>query len=141
MSAIKRGERWVSKFQYEGRQRWTPGGPWRTKRQAQEAERRYRDRLQARRTEETCASFAERWLEEWPRPAASTRRSYSEAAKRFAEHFGPTPLGEVERLSARAWALTVPRGISRVIGILYEDARNLGLIESNPFSGLRLLGV
>ena len=34
---------------------------------ASEAERRYRDRIESRRTQETCASFAERWLEEWPR--------------------------------------------------------------------------
>jgi integrase len=32
----------------------------------------------------------------------------------------------------------VPRGISRVIGIMFEDARNIGLVESNPFSRLRL---
>lgn len=100
--------------------------------------RRYRDRLEARRTEETCASFAERWLEEWKRPETSTQRLYAAAARRFADHFGPTPLGEVERLSARTWALSVPRSVSRVIGTMYEDARNIGLVESNPFSNLRL---
>jgi integrase len=133
VSAFRRGSGWVSKFQLRGRQHWTPGGPWQTKRHAQEAER-----LEARRTEETCASFVVRWLEEWPRPAASTRRNYSDAVKRFADHFGPTPLGEVERMSARAWALTVPRGISRVVGIMFEGARNIGLVEHNPFSRLRL---
>jgi len=140
MSAFRRNGTgpYVSKFQMRGKVHWTPGGPWETKRQAEEAERRYRDHLHDRRTDQTCASFAERWLEEWPRPAASTRRSYSDAAKRFADHFGPTPLGDVERLSARAWALTVPRGISRVIGIMFEDARNIGLVESIPFSRLRL---
>ena len=65
MSVFRRGDEWVSKFQHRGRQQWTPGSPWPTKRQAQEAERRYKDRLEARRTDETCASFAERWLEEW----------------------------------------------------------------------------
>jgi integrase len=140
MSVFKAKARggWVAKFQHGGKQHWTPGGPWPTKRQAQEAQRRHRDRLEARRTEETCASFAERWLEEWPRAAASTRRNYADAARRFAEEFGPTPLADVERLSARAWALTVPRGISRVVGIMYEDARNIGLVESNPFSRLSL---
>lgn len=139
MSVFKvEGRGWVSKFQYRGKVHWTPGGPWQTKRQGQEAERRHRDRLQARRTEETCASFAERWVEEWPRPAASTRRTYGEAARRFAAEFGSTPLGDVERHSARAWALTVPRGISRVVGILYQDAWDVGLVESNPFSRLRL---
>jgi len=138
MSAFRRGTGWVSEFQFRGRQRWTPGGPWETKRQAQEAERRYRDRLDAGRTETTCASFAERWLEEWPRPETSTQRLYAAAARRFAEHFGPSPIGDVERLSARAWALTVPRSVSRVIGTMFEDARNVGLVETNPFSNLRL---
>jgi integrase len=138
MSAFRRGNGWVSKFKLHGRQQWTPGGPWATKRQALEAERRHRDQLEARRTEETCASFAERWVEEWPRPGSSTRRQYRDAARRFADHFGPTPLGALERLSARTWALSVPRYVSRTIGTMYEDARNVGLVEANPFSNLRL---
>jgi hypothetical protein len=81
MSVFKRNGRYVSKFQYRGEQKWTPGGPWKSKRQAHEAERRHRDHLVARRTEETCASFAARWLDEWPRSAASTRRSYADAVK------------------------------------------------------------
>ena len=132
------GRGWVSKFQYRRKVHWTPGGPWKTRRQGLEAEGRHRDRLEARRTEETCTSFASRWLEEWPRPAVSTRRTYADAAKRFAEEFASTPLGDVERLSARTWALTVPRGVSRVIGIMFEDARNIGLVEANPFSRLKL---
>jgi integrase len=140
MSVFKRKgtDKWVSKFQFRGKVEWTPDGPWETKRQGQEAERRYRDRLEARRTDESCASFADRWLKEWPRPEASTQRLYAAAAKRFADHFGPTPLGEIERLSARAWALTVPRNLSRVIGTMYEDARDVGMVEVNPFSNLRL---
>ena len=138
MSAFRRGRGWAAKFQLRGKQHWVPGGPWSSKRAAQEAERRYRDRLVARRTEETCASFAERWLLEWPRPAESTRRSYAQAVRRFTADFGPTPLGEVERLSARSWALGVPRNVARVVGIMYEDARNIGLVEHNPFSNLRL---
>ena len=138
MSVFRRSDKWVAKFQHRGEQVWVPGGPWATKRHAQEAERRHRDRLEARRTNETCASFAERWLEEWRRPEASTQRLYAAAAKRFAEHFGPTPLGEVEVLSARTWALGVPRSVSRVIGTMYEDARLAGLVESNQFSNLRL---
>lgn len=138
MTAFRRVDKWAAKFVLHGRQHWVKGGPWETKRQAQEAERRYRDRLNARRSEETCASFADRWLEEWPRPSRATQRLYAAAAKRFSEHFGPTLLGEVERLSARTWALSVPRSVSRVIGTMYEDARNVGLVEANPFSNLRL---
>jgi integrase len=121
-----------------GRQVWVPRGPFPTKREAQQAERRHREILARRRTEETCESFAERWLREWPRPAPGTRETYGRAARRFAEHFGPTHLGEVERLSARTWALQVPKNISKPIATMYEDARNVGLVETNPFSNLRL---
>jgi integrase len=61
--------------------------------------------------------------------------------KQFAEHFGPTPLGEVERFSARTWALSVPRYVSRTVRTMYEDARNVGLVDHNPFSNLRLPAV
>lgn len=141
MSAFERPKgsgQWVSKFQLHGQQQWTPGGPWATKTQALNAEQRHRDRLEARRSTETCASFAERWLEEWPRPAASTRQIYKQAADRFAADFGPTLLGDVERLPARTWALGVPRNLSKIIATLYEDARNVGLVTANPFSNLRL---
>lgn len=130
--------RWRSKFVLNGRQVWTPGSPFPSRSAAEEAGKRHRDRLLERRTDETCSSFSERWLEEWPRPASSTRRTYRDAIKRFAQDFGPTPLGEVERLSARTWALSVPRGVSRVVSIMYEDARNVGIVQSNPFSNLRL---
>lgn len=138
MSIFKRGGVWVAKFQLRGEQHWVPDGPWPTKSAAREAERRYRERIESGRTDETCASFGERWLREWPRPAESTRRVYSYSIKRFAADFGPTRLDAVERLSARTWALGVPRNISRVVGIMYEDARNVGLVENNPFSNLRL---
>lgn len=138
MTVFRRGDKWVAKFTYKGEQRWVPGGPWKVKAHAREAERRHRDYLEARVSSETCASFAERWLEEWPRKEAATRRLYAAAAMRFADHFGPTPLGDVERLNARTWALTVPRSVSRVIGTMYEDARNVGLVDANPFSNLRL---
>lgn len=138
MTAFRRRNGWAAKFELDGEQVWVKGSPFETKRQAEEAERRERDRRLARRTNETCASFTERWLSEWPRKAPGTRRTYAAAVRRFAREFGPTPLGDVQRLSARTWALSVPRGISRVVGIMYEDARNVGLVEANPFSNLRL---
>lgn len=138
MSVFKRGDVWVAKFQHKGNQVWVPGGPWETKTQAQNAERHHRDYLRARRSEETCSSFVDRWLEEWPRKAASTRRSYSISARRFAEDFGPTLLADVERPSARTWALGVPRNVSKTIATMYQDAYNIGLVSDNPFSNLRL---
>jgi integrase len=143
MSAFERPKgsgKWRAKFVLNGRQVWVPGSPFPSESAADAAEDRHRDRLLARLTNETCASFVDRWLEEWPRPAAATRRQYADAVKRFAAHFGPTPLGEVERLSARTWALSVPRYVSRTVRTMYEDARNVGLVEDNPFSNLRLPG-
>lgn len=143
MTAFERPKgsgKWRAKFVLNGRQIHVRNSPFPSESAALEAEKRYRDYLLARRTEETCASFAERWLREWPRPAASTRRQYGDAVKQFSAHFGPTPLGDIERLSARTWALTVPRYVSRTVRTMYEDARNVGLVEHNPFENLRLPG-
>src|SRR5262245_46410959 len=127
MSVFKRNGGWAAKFQLRGELHWVPGGPWQTKSAAREAERRHREHLDAHLADETCASFASRWLREWPRPATSTQRIYSYGVGRFADDFGSTKLTEVERLTARTWALGVPRNVSRVVGIMFEDARNIGL--------------
>jgi integrase len=138
MTAFKRGDRWVAKFQYAGKQRWVPGGPWDTKKDAKKAEYLHRQKVEARGTTETCAGFAERWLEEWPRKSVSSQVNYASCAKRFADHFGEKPMSEVTRLDARSWALTVPRNVSKVIATMFEDARDVGLVTVNPFHRLRL---
>lgn len=138
MSVFERNGKWVAKFVRHGKQHWVPGGPWAEREHAEQAEAEYRRLLDSGRTEETCRSFAERWLREWPRRSPATQRLYASAAKRFAEHFGETPLGDVNRLAARTWALSVPRSISRVIGTMYGDALNVGLVRENPFANLRL---
>ena len=133
----KRGG-WLAKFERNKKQVWVKGGPWKTKAQAETAERRWREKLEAQRTEETCASFGQRWLEEWPRPAHATRQLYKQAADRFAEDFGSRLLGEVERIEARTWALGVPRNLSKIVGTMYQDAYDVGLVDANPFANLRL---
>ena len=138
MSVFKRGDGWVAKFQLRGEQHWVPGGPWATKSAAREAERRYRERLEAAEPRRRARGLPSAGWKSGRARATSTQRQYRDAMKRFAEHFGPTPLGEVERLSARTWALGVPRNISRIARTMYEDARNVGLVEHNPFSNLRL---
>ena len=50
-----------------------------------------------KRSEGSCAEFAERWLEDWPRPLASTGQLYKQAADRFTADFGPTLIWAVER--------------------------------------------
>ena len=138
MSQFKRGDRWVAKFQSEGRQIWVPGGPWRTKAEARRAEARHRDLLESGDRGESCAAFAARWPAEWPRDAVATRRLYERAARSFANHFGDAPLPGVGRAEARAWAIQVPRNLSKAIAAMYEDARDVGLVDANPFAGLRL---
>lgn len=133
----KPGE-WAAKFMVKGKLHWVPGGPWPSKKMASEAEAAYRRRITGDWTGTTCASFAERWLEEWPRKSSATRKLYADAAKRFGEQFGSTPLGQVERFEARSWSLGIPRNLSKILGTMYEDARNIGLVESNPFANLRL---
>ncbi len=141
MSAFERPKnsgQWVAKFEYRGEAHWVKGGPFKTKGAARAAEKALRARVEARRTDETCASFADRWLEEWPRPSVSTRRHYALAAQKFADRFAETPLGEVERLAARTWALGVSRNVSKAISTMYQDALNVGLVTENPFANLRL---
>lgn len=133
----KRGG-WCAKFEKDGKQVWVPGGPWERKGDAKGAEERHRDRLYGRTTDETCEEFGQRWLREWPREAASTRRHYAVAIRRFTEEFGPRLLGEIERPEARTWALGVPRNHSKTIGTMYQDAYDVGLVKANPFANLRL---
>jgi integrase len=135
MTQIRRKNGWASKYVENGEQVWVPGGPWPTKKEAKEAEVDYRRRFKGGAT---CDAFAERWIEEWPRKSAATRKLYAQAAKRFADEFGSRPLESVERPEARSWALSVPKSVRKIVGTMYEDARNIGLVQHNPFSNLRL---
>lgn len=134
----RRPGEWVSKFMLEGERYWVPGGPWPSKKMAAEAERAHRVRVTGKFSDLTCAEFADRWLVDWPRKSSSTQKLYAQAAQRFAEHFGATPLDGVGRFEARSWALGIPRNLSKILGTMYEDARNIGLVETNPFANLRL---
>jgi integrase len=139
MTAFRRkgSKLWSAKFVHKGQQHWVKGGPWPTKKQAEKAERSYRDRITARVSDETCRSFSERWLREWPRQAFATQDGYTRAAHQFADHFGERPLA-VSRMDARSWALTTTRATARIIATMYEDARDVGVVKENPFHRLRL---
>ena len=134
----RRPGEWVAKYTLNGVPHWVKGGPWPSKKMAAEAEQAHRARISGPTAEVTCAQFADRWLEEWPRKSPGTRKLYGQAAARFATQFGATPLADVKRFEARSWALGVPRNLSKILGTMYEDARNIGLVEANPFSNLRL---
>jgi integrase len=130
--------KWVAKFKYKGKLRWVPGSPFLSKAAGEAAEELHRDRLAHQRSDETCRSWALRWLEEFPRKSPATRALYKQAAKRFADDFGDMPLEEPDLMMARTWALGVPRNISKIVGTMYEDARVMGVVRANNFTGLRL---
>jgi integrase len=119
-----------------GQKRWV--GTYATKREAKRAER---DASFKRGSTEraTCAEYADRWLAEHPRGAAATRRTYGYAVKGFKEHFGKKRLAELDRLTARAWALREPQSNVRAARAMLGDAINDGLHPGpNPFANLRL---
>jgi integrase len=119
-----------------GRKRWI--GTFATKREAKDAERA----AGARRgvgSNLTCGEFAERWLVEYARPAAATRRNYSYAIRQFVADLGRARLADLNRPRARAWALTQPHSRVRAARALFNDAINDGLHPGpNPFANLRM---
>src|SRR6185436_366182 len=88
-----------------GRQQWV--GTYASLREAREAEREAQMRRRPRGSE-TCGSFARRWVDDYPRPAAATKRTYGYALKAFTTNFETMRLSDVDRPAAREWALRQP---------------------------------
>jgi hypothetical protein len=98
---VKRGNSYGVRVYVDGRRKWV--GTFKTRREAREAE------LEALRrppspSEETCDSFAARWVDDYPRPAAATRHTHTYALRAFIRDFTGVRLSEVDRPTARAWA-------------------------------------
>lgn len=118
------------------RKRWV--GTYRTKAEAREAER---DASRRRHVggRVTCDEFATLWQTEYPREAGATRRTYRYALKTFADEFSGLRLSDLDRLTARSWALSHPQSNVRVVRAMFNDAINDGLHPGpNPFANLRL---
>ena len=117
-------------------QRWV--GTFKTRREARSAEMEA-TRRPAQGPTEDCASFAIRWVDDYARPAAATIRTNRYAIKKFAEDFRGTPLADIDRPAARAWAKRTPQSNVRVVRAMFTDAINDGLHPGpNPFANLRL---
>lgn len=85
------------------------------------------------------ADFVERWLRDYARPAPATQRTYRYALRRFADDFGQLRLADLDRVTARAWALRQPQSNVRAARAMLADAINDGLHAGpNPFGNLRL---
>lgn len=87
---------------------------------------------------QTCDAFAMRWLDDYPRPAASSRRSYGYAVQAFAKDFAGVKLSDLDRPTARAWAIRQPKGNVSVVRAMLGDAVRDGLVQENVFAGLRI---
>jgi integrase len=135
---VKRGGRYgVSVYDKTlGRKRWV--GTYATQREARDAEREAAS-TSAVLGRETCADYAARWLKEQPRKAAASRRTYGYALQGFKRDFATLPLRDLDKPTARRWALAQPRSTARVARAMFTDAINDGVHAGpNPFSNLRL---
>lgn len=119
-----------------GRKRWI--GTFSTLREAREAERLSASAPAARGAED-CASFADRWLRDYARASAATRRTYGYGLKAFSRDFAGVRLRDVDKPTARQWARSHPQSNVRIVRALFTDAINDGLHPGpNPFGNLRL---
>jgi integrase len=134
----KRGKRWVASGYDKAVGRKRHLGTFDTKRQASQTEADWKLRTRAT-GRETCDQFAERWPIDYPRPRASTNKHNAERAKAFAEDFNGVKLADVDRPTARAWALKHRHHLSSVRA-MFGDALRDGLVDRNPFAELRLPG-
>ena len=120
-----------------GQRRWL--GTFATRREAKEAEAEALRNRASKRTHETVDFLAERWTGDFPRSRATTNRHNQERIQKLAQDMRGVRLSDVNRVVAREWAMENPQ-LARYARSLFEDARNDGLIEDNPFSNLRLPG-
>lgn len=139
MAIIKRrGKKRISYavkiYRSGGRQEWH--GTYPTLGEAKEVERRELSKPNSLYSE-TCDSFAERWVEDYPRPRASTNVTNRRAIQPFARHFKGVRLADLDKPRARAFALRHRSSYASARAML-TDAVNDGYCATNPFSNLRL---
>lgn len=134
----KRGKKWVATGWDKRLGYMKHLGTYDTQREAKNAEADFykESRSSAR---ETCDTFAGRWVADYPRPRESTNEHNAERIKAFVRDFKGVPLDNVTRPEARAWAMN-HRGHLGAVRAMYGDAVRDGLVQSNPFAGLRLPG-
>jgi integrase len=134
--AHRRGKRWIATGYDRATKAKRHIGTFDTKKEATNAEADWQ--LRTRPTgRETCDAFAERWMRDFPRPSASTRRTHTERTRRFAKDFEGVKLTDVDRREARTWAREHPND-APVVSTMFADALRDGLVSVNPFAQLRL---
>jgi len=119
-----------------GRARQIGTYPTRKEAKAAEAEALARSTATGR---ETVGTFAARWLTVFPRPKASTNTHNTERIRRFAEHYARRRIDSITVAEAREWAVA-HRTELPALRAMFNDARLLGMIVTNPFAALGLEG-
>jgi integrase len=136
--AHRRGKRWVATGYSKALGRKVHLGTFDTKNEALIAEGDHRRK--ARPTgRETCDELAARWTTDYPRPRESTNKHNHERVQAFGKAFKGVRLNDLDRPTARKWALLHPSNVSAVRA-MFNDAKRDGLVEINPFAELRLPG-
>lgn len=136
--ARKRGKRWTAYGYDRQLGRKVCLGTFDSKKEAVARESAWK--LRTRNiSAETCDAFAKRWTKDYPRPKAATNKHNQERVNGFAKDFKGVKLVDVDRPSARAWAM---KNISKhsAVRAMFSDAMRDGLIDMNPFTQLRLPG-
>lgn len=138
---VKRvGQRWQARPYVPGRGKLY-AGTWDTQEEATKAAiRKIEEERRLPVSKETVATFAARWVKDFPRPKDSTNDRYRADAARFAKHAGESvKLHEIDKPTARKWAQAHPHDHG-ALRAMFADAEREGLItaNSNPFSALRI---
>jgi integrase len=139
----KRGKRWpveVYDSAVKSRKRYV--GTFDSQAEAREAKRRAEQDVARRcgkRGDETVAGWAARWLELRPRQKESTNIAYREQVAPFERAHGSMTLRDVSVELALEW-MGEHRWTLGGIRAMFSDARRVGLVDTNPFAGLRLRG-
>ncbi|HEX3803157.1 MAG TPA: tyrosine-type recombinase/integrase [Solirubrobacteraceae bacterium] len=134
---VKRGSKWGVRIWDKTTQKMVWRGTFDTKAEAKSAEARAT--LKPRRSKPvTVADWAAIWLSDYARPAAASRNNYRYGAKPVVEALGTTLLADVNRPLARKHAAIWSHSVTKVARAMFGDAMRDGLIEFNPFTGLRI---
>ncbi len=134
----KRGKRWTASGYDPALGRKRHLGTFDTHREARDAEDDWRRRAKSS-SREACDKFAERWTSDYPRSRASTNRHNAERVKAFGRDFAGIRLGDIDKPTARKWAIK-HQGNVPAVRAMFGDAERDGLVVINPFANLRLPG-
>lgn len=118
------------------RKRWVGSFPDRSS--AEAAERRETLSRSPRYGQDTADSFAERWADDYPRPAISTNKTNRSMVRPFAKKFSGIRLIDLVWPEVRAWARTQSYPRNQILRNMFNDAIDDRLyLDANPFANLR----